>query len=101
MGGSSAAGDFNMRLGTLKGTGVLVVGQQRFDPVTYWFDVDLEDGVRSASGKVSGDRHGLDAFAKASTAQLQMQDGTIMHIQYTERDAHGAKAVVVGRIPGY
>jgi len=99
--GGSAAGDFNMRLGTLKGTGVLVVGEQRFDPITYWFDVDLEDGVRSASGKVSGDRHGLDAFAKASTAELQMQDGTIMHIQYTERDAQGARAVVVGRIPGY
>ena len=90
-----------MRLGTLKGTGVLVVGQQRFDPITYWFEVDLEGGVRSASGKVSGDRQALDAFAKASTAELQMQDGTIMSIQHTSLDPLGARAVVVGRIPGY
>jgi hypothetical protein len=89
------------RLGTLKGTGVLVIGQQRFDPITYWFEVDLKDGLRSAEGKINGDRHALDAAVKAVSAQLQMEDGTIMHIKITGPDTHGAKAVVDGRIPGF
>jgi hypothetical protein len=89
------------RLGTLKGNGVLVIDQLRIDPITYWFDVDLKDGVRSADGRITGDRHGLEAAAKAPSIQLQMQDGSTMAIRITELDPHGARAVTTGRIPGF
>jgi hypothetical protein len=89
------------RLGTIKGTGVLVVDQQRFDPINYWFEVKLEDGLRSADGRLTGDRHGLEAALKASSAQLELQDGTPVQIVLTGLDLQGASAVVNGRIPGY
>jgi len=89
------------RLGTLKGTGVLVVDQQRFDPIGYWFEVDLEGGLRSAKGRLTGDRHGLEAALKASAATLQLEDGTLMQIALTGLGAQGLSAVVSGRIPGY
>ena len=89
------------RLGTFKGMGVLVVGQQRIDPIRYWFEVSLEDGLRSAEGRLTGDRLGLEAAVKASSAKLELEDGTPVQIVVTGLDAQGASAVVSGRIPGY
>jgi hypothetical protein len=90
------------RLGTLSGTGMLVIGEDRFDRIGYTISVWQEDkGWRSAAGMLRGEPDAFRAAARWGETPLYLASGEAVTVLVRRIEAGGDRAEVrvVGPVP--
>jgi hypothetical protein len=90
-------------LGIVRGTGAMVVGQDRFDGIAYDIDVWLDEQActTSADGGVTGNLDALDMLFSHGTAVLELETGGAVEFLITDMDLDSAAIMVTGPVPGF
>jgi hypothetical protein len=92
-----------VHLGTLRGLGVIVLDDQRFEGMRYEIHVEQrgQGGVKSGTGAMTGNWAAMNAAFRKGGAVLELQTGDTLEFVITSLAADGSVIKVSGPVPGY